>query len=81
MVTIKSWEIARLFGLVYAGEYGNGGDVDYSYKFSFHGRQIAVIHGWGDDEAADEYEAKEEAANLVLYAVGSIVSCAMKDEF
>jgi len=80
-IKLHNFDIAVLFGLEYIGERGDGGYVQYSYKFSFHGKPFSVMHGCGDDEAVDEDEAKEEAAKRVLYAIGSVVSCALKDEF
>jgi hypothetical protein len=72
MVTIKSYEIARLFGLEYEGIGGEY--LDYAYLFSFNGKEIVVREGFGGDEAVDEDEAKEEAAKRVLFGIGKRIA-------
>ena len=73
MVTIKSYEIAKLFGLQCRGleELLCNPAV---YVFEFHSTYISVIEGSGDDEAVDEDEAKEEAAKRVLFEIGKRVA-------
>jgi len=84
MITINSWEIAKLFGLVgptLDRPANPQHEDDYSFFFHMYNQEIEVKYGTGDDDAVDEYEAKEEVAKRVLYAIGSVVSCALKDEF
>lgn len=74
MVTIKSWEVAKLFGMEYCGLYdGEHDDCKYSFTFQIGEQVFSVPYGMGDDDAVDEDEAKEEAAKRVLLAVGKLV--------
>lgn len=76
-ISISNFEIAKLFGLKYIGEceyVDKWGDAGYAYDFSFHNKAIRVNSGYGDDEAVDEQEAKEEAAKQVLILIGNVVA-------
>lgn len=77
MATIKisSYEIARMFGLVYLGENDEYEDpVDCSYEYTFHGQYCCVQYGMGDDEAVDEQEAHETMGDRVLAAIGKMAA-------